>query len=75
MIRHTADWETASCRVDLPIGPDYVLGTGDGLTINLWGGISQNFARVIDREGKIALPEAGSLVVAGTHPAAGPVEH
>jgi protein involved in polysaccharide export with SLBB domain len=51
--------------VDLPIGPDYVLGTGDGLTINLWGGISQSFARVIDREGKIALPEAGSLVVAG----------
>ncbi|HTZ57389.1 MAG TPA: SLBB domain-containing protein [Acidobacteriaceae bacterium] len=51
--------------VDLPIGPDYVLGTGDSLTINLWGGISQSFARVIDREGKIALPEAGSLVVAG----------
>ena len=54
-----------SMPVDLPIGPDYVLGTGDGLTINLWGGISQTFARVIDREGKIALPEAGSLVVAG----------
>jgi protein involved in polysaccharide export with SLBB domain len=51
--------------LDLPIGPDYVLGTGDGLTINLWGGLSQNFARVIDREGKIALPEAGSLVLAG----------
>jgi protein involved in polysaccharide export with SLBB domain len=50
---------------DLPIGPDYVLGAGDGLTINLWGGISQNFTRVIDREGKIALPEAGSLMVAG----------
>jgi protein involved in polysaccharide export with SLBB domain len=51
--------------VDLPIGPDYVLGTGDSLTINLWGGISQNFTRLVDREGKIALPEAGSLVVAG----------
>jgi len=51
--------------VDVPIGPDYVLGTGDGLTINLWGGISQSFSRVIDREGKVALPEAGSLVVAG----------
>jgi protein involved in polysaccharide export with SLBB domain len=50
---------------DLPIGPDYVLGAGDGLTINLWGGISQSFTRVIDREGKIALPEAGSMVVAG----------
>ncbi len=54
-----------SMPVDLPIGPDYVLGSGDGLTINVWGGISQSFARVIDREGKIALPEAGSLVVAG----------
>jgi protein involved in polysaccharide export with SLBB domain len=51
--------------LDLPIGPDYVLGPGDSLTINLWGGISQNFARVIDREGKIALPEAGTLVLAG----------
>jgi protein involved in polysaccharide export with SLBB domain len=51
--------------VDVPIGPDYVLGTGDGLTINLWGGISQSFSRVIDREGKVALPEAGSMVVAG----------
>src|ERR1700761_2077777 len=50
---------------DLPIGPDYVLGAGDSLTINLWGGISQSLTRVIDREGKIALPEAGSLVVAG----------
>jgi protein involved in polysaccharide export with SLBB domain len=51
--------------VDLPVGPDYVLGTGDGLTINIWGGISQSFARVIDREGKVALPEAGTMVVAG----------
>jgi protein involved in polysaccharide export with SLBB domain len=51
--------------IDLPIGPDYVLGAGDGLTINLWGGISQSFSPVIDREGKIVLPEAGTLVVAG----------
>jgi protein involved in polysaccharide export with SLBB domain len=51
--------------IDLPIGPDYVLGPGDGLTINLWGGISQSIARTVDHEGKIVLPEAGSLVVAG----------
>jgi protein involved in polysaccharide export with SLBB domain len=51
--------------IDLPVGPDYVLGTGDGLTINLWGGISQSITRVIDREGKIVLPESGSLVIAG----------
>jgi protein involved in polysaccharide export with SLBB domain len=51
--------------IDLPIGPDYVVGPGDGLTINLWGGISQTFARMVDPEGRIALPEAGSVVVAG----------
>jgi protein involved in polysaccharide export with SLBB domain len=51
--------------IDLPVGPDYVLGSGDGLTINLWGGISQSFTRIVDREGKIVLPEAGTIVVAG----------
>jgi protein involved in polysaccharide export with SLBB domain len=56
---------TRQMTVDIPVGPDYVLGVGDGLTINLWGGVSQTFARTVDREGKIVLPEAGTLVVAG----------
>ena len=56
---------TKQMTVDTPIGPDYVLGVGDGLVINLWGGISQSFSRTVDREGKIALPEAGTIVVAG----------
>ena len=55
----------ANVPIDLPVGPDYVLGSGDGLTVNLSGGISQSLSRVIDREGKITLPEAGSIVVAG----------
>jgi protein involved in polysaccharide export with SLBB domain len=54
-----------SMSIDVPVGPDYVLGPGDGLTINLSGGISQSVNKVIDREGKVILPEAGSLVVAG----------
>jgi protein involved in polysaccharide export with SLBB domain len=57
---------TRSMPIDLPIGPDYVLGPGDGLTISLWGGISQSFTKVLDREGKIILPEAGSLTLAGS---------
>jgi len=56
---------TREMPIDLPIGPDYVLGPGDGLTISLWGGVSQSFTRVVDREGKVILPEAGSIVVAG----------
>jgi protein involved in polysaccharide export with SLBB domain len=35
------------------------------LTLSLWGGVSQSFSRVVDREGRIVLPEAGSVVVAG----------
>ncbi len=56
---------TRQMSIDVPIGPDYILGAGDGLIINLWGGISQSFARTVDREGKIALSEAGTIVVAG----------
>jgi protein involved in polysaccharide export with SLBB domain len=57
--------DTKQMSVDIPIGPDYILGVGDGLTINLWGGVSQSFSRTVDREGKIVLPEAGTIVVAG----------
>ncbi len=51
--------------IDLPAGPEYVLGPGDSLNINIWGGISQRLRRVVDREGRIALPEVGALMVAG----------
>ncbi|MCU1302748.1 MAG: polysaccharide export protein [Candidatus Sulfotelmatobacter sp.] len=51
--------------MDLPVGPDYVLGPGDGLSIELWGGVSQHLQRVVDREGRVALPEAGAVQVNG----------
>jgi len=51
--------------LDVPAGPSYVVGPGDSLSIDLWGGISQNFSREIDREGRIALPESGAVQVAG----------
>ena len=51
--------------MDLPAGPDYVVGPGDGLSINLWGGVSQRFYRVVDREGRVSLPEVGPLLVSG----------
>jgi len=51
--------------MDLPVGPDYVVGPGDGLAIDLWGGVSQRLVRVVDREGRVALPEVGPLLVSG----------
>src|SRR5579863_7938024 len=54
-----------SIPMDLPAGPDYVIGPGDGLEIDLWGGVSQRFLRVVDREGRLSLPEVGPLLVSG----------
>jgi protein involved in polysaccharide export with SLBB domain len=51
--------------LDVPLGPDHVVGPGDTLKIDLWGGITQSFTRIIDRGGQILLPEAGSLQIAG----------
>ncbi len=51
--------------MDLPAGPDYVLGPGDTLVVNIWGGQSGRLERPVDRQGQIALPEAGTITVAG----------
>ena len=51
--------------MDLPVGPEYVLGPGDGLSVNLWGGVSRRFHPVVDREGRVSLPEVGPVLVAG----------
>jgi protein involved in polysaccharide export with SLBB domain len=51
--------------MDLPVGPEYVLGPGDSVSVDLWGGVSRRFSRVVDREGRLSLPEVGPLLVAG----------
>jgi protein involved in polysaccharide export with SLBB domain len=51
--------------MDLPVGPDYVVGPGDSLSIDLWGGVSARLVRTVDREGRVTLPEAGPLQVSG----------
>lgn len=64
-IFRTGSGNADNIPIDLPVGPDYVLGTGDGLNIDIWGGVSQRLTRTVDREGRIALPDAGTVVVAG----------
>lgn len=51
--------------MDLPAGPDYVVGPGDGLSVDLWGGVSQRLYRTVDREGRVSLPEVGPILVSG----------
>ncbi|HEY6766419.1 MAG TPA: SLBB domain-containing protein, partial [Candidatus Sulfotelmatobacter sp.] len=56
---------SSNTPLDVPLGPDYVVGPGDTLTINMWGGMTQSFSRIINRDGQIMLPDAGSLQVSG----------
>jgi protein involved in polysaccharide export with SLBB domain len=51
--------------LDVPAGPEYVVGPGDSLSIAIWGGISQSLTRTIDRNGELNLPDAGPIQVAG----------
>jgi protein involved in polysaccharide export with SLBB domain len=51
--------------LDVPLGPDYIVGAGDTLTIDLWGGVTQSITRTVGRDGRIFLPEAGSIQLAG----------
>jgi polysaccharide biosynthesis/export protein len=51
--------------MDLPAGPSYVVGPGDSLSIDLWGGASERLLRTVDREGRVALPETGPVLVSG----------
>src|SRR5262249_55279974 len=50
---------------DVPVGPDYIVGPGDNLTINIWGPVENNFIRTVDRNGQILLPRVGDLRVWG----------
>ncbi|HEY7352130.1 MAG TPA: SLBB domain-containing protein [Terriglobales bacterium] len=51
--------------MDLPAGPDYVLGPGDGVSIDIWGGVAQRLKRTVDPSGRLALPEVGTVQVSG----------
>jgi protein involved in polysaccharide export with SLBB domain len=59
------DSDLGDFPIDLPAGPDYVVGPGDGLAIDLWGGVSQRMTRTVDRQGRISLPESGPVLVSG----------
>ncbi|MDP8230748.1 MAG: SLBB domain-containing protein [Candidatus Gorgyraea atricola] len=57
--------QSTSKAAVVPIGPDYVVGPGDTLVINIWGSVQESFPVEVDREGKIMLPKAGPLYVWG----------
>ncbi|MGC2298721.1 MAG: SLBB domain-containing protein, partial [Acidobacteriaceae bacterium] len=49
----------------IPVPADYVIGPGDELLIRVWGKVDLDLALVVDRNGQIQLPKAGTLTVSG----------
>ncbi|MBU0982413.1 MAG: SLBB domain-containing protein [candidate division Zixibacteria bacterium] len=50
---------------DVAADDDYVLGPGDNILVNLWGRVEQEYALVVNREGKITIPRAGEILAWG----------
>jgi protein involved in polysaccharide export with SLBB domain len=50
---------------DVPVSPNYVLGPGDAINIQVAGQINQQLRYTVDREGAISIPGVGPVQVAG----------
>ena len=47
------------------LSPNFKLGMGDTLVINLWGRMEEKYTLVIDKDGKILIPRIGPVYVMG----------
>jgi len=56
---------TFSPAADIPVPPEYVLGPGDELQMQLYGSRDDTLNLVVDRNGVVELPKVGSLALAG----------
>ncbi|MBK5276551.1 MAG: SLBB domain-containing protein [Desulfuromonadales bacterium] len=50
---------------DIPVGPDYVIGPGDRIVLNLWGSVEGTHELEVNRSGEIILPRVGGVKVWG----------
>ena len=50
---------------NIPVTPDYVLGPGDEIRLQVWGQVNQQGSFFVDRTGSIAVPQLGTIHVAG----------
>ncbi len=48
-----------------PVPPDFVLGTGDIVRVQLYGNVSNSYELEVTRDGTLHLPELGPMNVAG----------
>lgn len=52
---------------EVPVTPDYVIGPGDELRVQVWGQVTMNGRYTVDRAGDIYISQLGTVHVAGLH--------
>jgi len=52
--------------VDIPVGPNYIIGPGDTLILTTWGSLDATLPLEVNRSGEITLPRVGAVKVWGT---------
>lgn len=52
-------------RKDIPVPTKYVIGPGDEVKVLLWGRVNAQHTLIVDRDGKITIPQIGPIPVAG----------
>ncbi len=50
---------------DVPVPPDYTVGPGDSLNIQIYGNEPATYVLSVDREGRINFPKLGPIMVSG----------
>jgi len=50
---------------DVPVGPDYLLGAGDVISLTMWGSSDGQYTLKVNRSGEITLPKVGPVKVSG----------
>ena len=56
---------TFAPNADLPVPLDYVVGSGDELTVQLYGAQNRSLRLSVGRDGNVNLPDIGPMTVAG----------
>ena len=50
---------------ELPVPPDYLIGPGDSIIVQLYGARNVEYNLVVTRDGRLLLPELGPMEVSG----------
>lgn len=56
---------TFAPATDIPVPPEYVLGPGDEIKVQLFGKNNMELVLTVDREGAVSFPQIGPISVAG----------